>query len=389
MEIVKRVKVLLLANYTNDHQESMQRFAALMRVGLEAAGHEVRIARPPVVAGRLHGSETAIGKWLGYVDKFILFRASLAIAAAWADVVHICDHSNSLYVGQLRGRPHVVTCHDMLAIRSALGEIPQNQVRWSGRQLQRIIVSGLSRAQHTVCVSNNTMEELCRVAAVKRERISRIYNGLNHPYSPLAAREANERIERNGISPNQRFVLHVGSNSWYKNRLGALRIFARVRDSAEGRGLQLVMVGKRWTSDMRTFVAENGLGSVVIELTNVPDEDLRALYSMAALLLFPSLAEGFGWPIIEAQACGCPVITSDRPPMNEIGGKAAVYIDPQNIETAAAIVVRTLRHRESMRDASLRNASRFTVANMITAYVQIYHRVCAERHVCDPGRGPA
>ena len=76
----------------------------------------------------------------------------------------------------------------------------------------------------------------------------------------------------------------------------------------------------------------------VIEVVEPSDEDLRSLYSGAAALLFPSLYEGFGWPLIEAQSCGCPVITSNRSPMTEVAGSAALYIDPANESAAAALI---------------------------------------------------
>jgi glycosyltransferase involved in cell wall biosynthesis len=95
------------------------------------------------------------------------------------------------------------------------------------------------------------------------------------------------------------------------------------------------MAGQPFMREMRRFQYDNAAGRDVIELIDPSNEELQALYSCANLMLFPSLQEGFGWPIIEAQACGCPVVTSNRMPMTEIGGDAATYIDPDNIQEAA------------------------------------------------------
>ena len=95
------MKVLLVGNYPHDEQESMQRFANLLRSGLSAAGHEVRLLRPTPFIGRLKPAASGFGKWFGYVDKFILFPKELKAAAKWADIVHICDHSNAFYVKHL------------------------------------------------------------------------------------------------------------------------------------------------------------------------------------------------------------------------------------------------------------------------------------------------
>ena len=145
----------------------MQRFAAFMAQGLRQAGHEARVVKPRASLGQLHISGEGFGKWLGYVDKFGLFPLVLKSEIKWADVVHICDHSNSFYTKYLRFVPHVVTCHDLLAVRSALGEIPQNPTRWTGRQLQRLILKGLTEAQHIACVSDATRSDLLRLAGIR------------------------------------------------------------------------------------------------------------------------------------------------------------------------------------------------------------------------------
>src|SRR5580698_8919978 len=105
------MRILLIANYLPDAQQSMQRFASLLKTGFEKAGHEVRTLRPSVRAGRLAWNESGI-KWFGYIDKLIFFPRVLRKALDWAQIVHICDHSNSPYVKYLEGRPYVVTCHD-------------------------------------------------------------------------------------------------------------------------------------------------------------------------------------------------------------------------------------------------------------------------------------
>jgi glycosyltransferase involved in cell wall biosynthesis len=362
----------------NDAQESMQRFAAFMAKGLVQAGHDVRTLRPRGIVGGLKPSGQGLGKWLGYVDKFGVFPAVLKSALAWAQVVHICDHSNSFYTKHLKSIPHVVSCHDLLAVRCALGEIPHNQTRWTGVRLQRMIVKGLVKAQHVVCVSEATRKELLRVTGIPEQRVSRVYNALNYPYSRMSQEEAVVRISRLPINPGKTFYLHVGGNQWYKNRLGALRIFSVLRKFSLQQNPKMIMVGRPWTTEMRRFVHESGLDDVIFELPGTLNEDLRALYSMATMLLFPSLEEGFGWPIIEAQACGCPVLTSGWPPMTEAGGHAAVYVDPTDPDSAAVTAARALEKLAELREASLANAARFGSSEMINGYLSAYERVRSE-----------
>lgn len=369
------MKVLLIGNYESLRQQSMQRFAEMLREGLTAAGHDVRLVRPLVWLGRLRRGETGLAKWIGYLDRFLLYPPLLRRQTRWADVVHICDQANAVYVQHLRGKPHLVTCHDMLAIRAALGEVPESPVGWTGRVYQRWILHGLRRAQAVACVSGQSAQELQRVAGLPEARVMVVHNALNYAYRPMAAAEAEAHLHALELDPAQPFFVHVGGNQWYKNRSGVLRLFAElIKQSAYARH-RLVMAGKPWTGTMRALTADLKLGDRVDERVEVSNEQLRALYSRAEALLFPSLAEGFGWPIAEAQACGCVVVTTGRPPMTDVGGEAAIYIDPADPADAASRIAAALTERERWRTAALENAARFSSEVMIDGYLRSYAAV--------------
>ena len=364
------MKVLLIGNYVHDVQRSMQLFAALMFDSLAGAGHEVRLSRPGPVLGKLKPSNMGFGKWLGYVDQFAIFPARLKKDILWADIVHICDHANSIYVKYLQAKPHLVTCHDLLAVRSALGEISENRTSTTGRQLQRMILSGLRQSRHVVCVSEATRQDVLRLVGVPQSRVSTVYSSVNYDYSPMSSQDVQTHRRALGLD-EQPFVLHVGGNQWYKNRLGTMQIFNYLRQYEAFHECRLLMVGRPWTDEMRQFVCRSGLTERVQELTNVGEEQLRALYGSAKLLLFPSLQEGFGWPILEAQACGCPVVTTDRAPMSEISGAAAILIDPTDPSVAAGKIA-SVPNLVSFRQAGLQNAARFSRSKMTMQYLEIY-----------------
>jgi glycosyltransferase involved in cell wall biosynthesis len=194
----------------------------------------------------------------------------------------------------------------------------------------------------------------------------------------MPPQEANAHLGRLGISGAQPFLFHIGGNQWYKNRLGVLHIFSCLLKRNPARDLKLVMAGKPWTQVMCRFVCDNGLELNIVRLTEVSNEELRALYSSAIALLFPSLQEGFGWPIVEAQACGCPVFTSNRAPMNDVGGNAAIYIDPEDAAGAAIIVAENLHSVSDLRPASMKNAARFSTSAMISGYLRLYESLLNE-----------
>jgi glycosyltransferase involved in cell wall biosynthesis len=395
---VPKLSVLLVGNYVPDAQQSMQRFASVMAAELAALGVEVSVIRPEPFFGRLHPGATGFGKWLGYLDKFFVFprvlRKKLSTLKSQAStdlVVHICDHSNAFYTRYLRDVPHVVTCHDMLAVRSALGEIPQNPTRWSGRRLQRIILNGMHSSENIACVSESTRRDLCRLVEQATLRCIVVEMGQNNTFAPVPLGQARARVLEmarqvgHAPPPGVRYVVHVGGEQWYKNRKGVVEIFCELRRSSDQEDLWLFMVGKPLSGELKALIDEAGLSERVVELPSVSHEDLCSIYSASELLLFPSLQEGFGWPIIEAEACGCRVVTTARPPMNDVGGEAAAYVEPEDIPTSLDVLLNVLYEDESQREARVArgfaNAAKYATKRMIDVYLALYGRAI-ERKLC-------
>jgi glycosyltransferase involved in cell wall biosynthesis len=373
------MRILLVGNYAPDRQESMLRFAELMQRELKARGHSVELLQPEPLLGKLRPVSSGLGKWLAYVDKFVLFPPKLRAVKHGYDVVHLCDHSNALYVRHIADKPHVVTCHDVLAIKSALGEVPQNPVSGTGRVLQRLILNGLKAAQFIVCDSEATSADLLRLTRRAPDCAAVVYLSMHYPYSPMPRSEALARLDKLGFDARTPFFMHVGS-AWYKNRLGLLQIFDKVRKLMAPARLRLLMVGKPLSNRLREQFASNGLEDAMISLSGVSNEDLRAAYSLAQGLIFPSLQEGFGWPVLEAQACGCPVFATGRPPMTEVGGSAAVYIDPSDVAGAAKAIVNARQTRDAIRERGLANVLRFGLTQMMQGYTSAYEQVaCMSR----------
>lgn len=363
------MRILLIGNYAPDNQESMLRFAALMERELKARGHTVRLMQPQAHLARSTGG---LGKWLGYLDKLVFFPFALKRALKDFDVVHVCDHSNAFYTKYLADIPNVVTCHDVLAIRSALGEVPENTISASGRLLQRMILNGLRLAQYVVCVSSVSREEMLRVTGRPSESSEVVHLSLGYPYFPMVPEQALERLDALGYDARLPFFLHVGGASWYKNRLGLLQIFNHLQQKLSPEPTRLLLVGGKFEPELLAYIAESGLEHKVTLLQGLSNEDLRAVYSLAEALIFPSIQEGFGWPVLEAQACGCPVFATGREPMTEVGGDAAIYFDPSDTAAAAAIIAAALANRAEIRRKGLANLSRFTARQMVDGYLHAY-----------------
>jgi glycosyltransferase involved in cell wall biosynthesis len=369
------MKVLLVGNYVPDRQDSMQIYASMLESGLRARGHDVRLLRPSAVLGTRVRENSSLFKWLGYADKFLLFRRELGRAAATADVVHLCDHSNAMYVAALARTPHIVTCHDLLAIRSAMGHFPENRVSLTGRIFQRLIARGLRQSGAILCVSAKTRDDLRQHLAIPENRLHVIPNALHWPYRPFCAGAPASLLASAGLRADERYFLHVGGNHWYKNRGAAIEILAELRKLPDYAEARLVMAGPQMSLGLRAIAEKHGLHDALVEAVGLSNEHLQVLYSCALATLFPSLEEGFGWPILEAQACGCPVVTTDRRPMNEVAGDAAILINPAKPEAAARTIADALRDTTRMRADGLQNAASYTMERMLEQCEALYREV--------------
>jgi glycosyltransferase involved in cell wall biosynthesis len=356
------MKVLLIGNYVPDGQTSMLAFKRILERELPHAGCELRVLTPPRRVLRVP-TTSRLWKWLGYVDKFILFIPSLARHLRWADVVHVTDHSNGMYIPWVKKKPNIITCHDVIAVQAAKGMVEGWNVSWTGRLFQRLIVKGLAAADLVTCVSDLTRRELLALGLARESKVSVVQNGLNDDFRPVPPDEAQPLVEGFGISVHDKYLIHVGWDLARKNRRTVLEAFIALQERAAASGVaapveQLLFVGPELVPEMA---------------------ELRALYANATALLFPSLQEGFGWPIIEAQACGCPVFTSDLAPMNEIGGPGAVYVNPHDPAAIAAAIEQAAPRFDEMRRLGLENATHYSAAQMASNYVAAYRRVIEER----------
>jgi len=379
-------ELVLIGNFLPDRQESMLRFGQLLEDGLKARGWNVNVWRPRARFANLAGTYRygGIPKYLGYLDKFLVFPRTIRRQSRKANsdtAYHIVDHSNAVYVHSLRGRHVLVTCHDLLQVRSALGEFPQNPVSSSGQKYQKWILNSLRAAPMVVCISGKTRKDVQRLTGLTDAATPVIYMGLNYPYRPMPTAEAAtvmqaclERQKKTwqeiATLPNG-FLVGIGGAHWYKNRTGLIAAFSALQRRPNS-PTHLVYIGPPLEEEQLAILRQARIENAVIRLTGVSNEELRAIYSLARALLFPSWEEGFGWPIAEAQACGCPVFTSNREPMTEIGGAAAAYVDPADPEGAADVMARAWADTDRMRADGLRQAEHWSTERMLAEYERAY-----------------
>jgi glycosyltransferase involved in cell wall biosynthesis len=199
--------------------------------------------------------------------------------------------------------------------------------------------STLSVAQRVFAVSECAREDIAEVYGIDEQQISVTYNALPPGFETPASGDVESVLERHGVT--RPYVVFVGVQQPRKNLPRAIRAFSAAK-AERGLSHRLVLVGKRGWQASETERAIEDAGGHVQSVGYVPDADLPALYAGADLLLFPSLYEGFGIPVLEAFACGTPVVTSDVSALPEVAGGAAVLIDPRDEDAIADGVLRVV-----------------------------------------------
>ena len=325
----------MVGNYPADRQQSMIRFAHLL-VSFYRPHVQVRLIVPPVLISRLPGLPSLACKYLAYIDKLLLFPLWLAWRARSSHLVHIADQGNAFYSFCCPHQRCIVTCHDLLAMRGAMGD-PAVACDPSpiGIWLQRLIMAGLRHPRAVVFDSQASFNDFHHlVGAPPGQRHAVIPIPLNAPFTDdLSAMELSN--EEQQWIPAAPFLLMVGSSEPRKNRPLALRLLLELSAKSP---YSLVFAGAALAPSDQSFIAEHHLASRVHVIERPGHSLLNHLYGRAHALLFPSFAEGFGWPMIEAQACGCPVIASTTTSIPEVAGDAALYADPHDVDTYASHV---------------------------------------------------
>jgi glycosyltransferase involved in cell wall biosynthesis len=367
------MKVLLVGNYEFDGAKSMQIWAQALLRELTQRGLHVQLIAPNPIFGKISQSPVGFGKWLGYIDRFLIFPRQLRTAAAKADVIHICDHGSAMFALRIKDKPILVTCHDLLAVRGALGEIPEMRPSLPGRVMQLWIRTGIQRATKVACVSQFTLDDARRI--LPGSNLCKVLNGLNYPFRPLEPSEVDRRLH--GLSGiDHPFVVHVGSSHPRKNRDCVLRVF---KAAAKQNNLRLVFAGRPLSRDLAILAGDLQIADRIVQVTDPTVEVIEALYNRAVALLFPSRYEGFGWPAIEAQACGCPVVGSNIPPLAEVLGESALLHSLEDESGMAESIEGLAANHElraEIRQRGLENVhSRFQTSRMMEDYLALYREL--------------
>ncbi len=255
----------------------------------------------------------------------------------------------------------VTTCYDLNV------EFFPGLYRWRVRMLSALRLARRSarRADRIIAISDNTKNDLVRVYGVSPGKVTVIPLGVEESFRPADRQEARETVRRtHGIEGP--FVLYVGQIREQKNISRLLDAFREVR--GRGAGHKLVLSGHTMRGsehyDLEGEAARRGLEESVVHISRYQETgDLAVLYNAADLLVYPSLYEGFGLPVLEAMACGTPVVASNTSSMPEVAGDAGMLVDPYDVDAIADAIHSVLTDRDlhtRLSDMGREQAARFS-----------------------------
>ncbi len=342
--------------------------AYLWEEGQAAHGVEdvVPLAHRPIattLSGGLYGRGLNKTLWMHLVLPWHLARAGITVS-------HFTNNIAPLWTPS----PYVVTVHDMTLWLFPHYHYPRRLVA-----MRPFIGPAVRGAGAVIAVSETTKRDVVRLLDVPADKVHVVYEAASPCFRPLD-RDRLEPVRRRYRLP-PRFVLYVGTLEPRKNLVRLVEAFARARKEA-GLPHHLVLVGQRGWKDVPLFAAIERLNvrDVVHVVGYVPTPDVVALYNLAELFVFPSVYEGFGLPIVEAMACGTPVLTSNVGAMAEVAGDAAELANPHDVD-ALAVALRSLltdeERRRHLGRRGLMRAADFSWRKAAEETVAVYRRAAA------------
>jgi glycosyltransferase involved in cell wall biosynthesis len=300
-----------------------------------------------------------------------LYRPLDQLIEPATDVFHATDH----LLPPLRHARSVFTLHDLTFLKFPEVHLPLN--RWYSRLM---VPRGLRAATAVIAVSDCTKRDAVTAYGLPADRIRVIHLGVDarfRPIDPVAVADIRVRYHLPA-----RYILAVGTIEPRKNLTTLLHAYVELREQVPD--LDLVIAGKRgWRADaFFDRLRELGLADRVVFPGFVPDDDLPAVYSSAAVLAFPSIYEGFGLPVLEAMACGTPVVCSSTSSLPEIATEAGILVFPEDtrgwVQALHRVVAdESLRH--DLRQRGLQRAARFTWEATARQTHAVYEEVYAQR----------
>lgn len=271
-------------------------------------------------------------------------------------------------------KPYLLPCPSVVTIYDLIPRLYPEYVSSGARVIFEMAIRlAIVTSRLVISVSQSAKEDLVRLLGVPPSKVWVTPLGVDRRFCPVNEKAISNLRQKHDLPEG--YILYLGTNKPHKNLARLVEAFAEVKTEQK-----LVLAGKEDPrySEAHEVTKQLGLQDRVVFLGQVSEDDLPALYSGAALFVFPSLCEGFGLPLLEAMACGVPVISSSTSSLPEIAGQAAVMVAPLDLSQLARALERVLGDsnlRASMREEGLKQAAQFSWERTAVETLAVYRQV--------------
>ncbi len=249
----------------------------------------------------------------------------------------------------------IVTIHDLCYFRPSYNAYPLIDTRY----MTYMIKSSCKRADKVIAVSSHTKKDLVSILGMNAEKIRIIYEAVDHEKYRVINDQSQLDKVREKYDLGKKIILFTGSISPRKNLARLIEAFHMIMDRLPH---DLVITGhKGWKNTKELLMIRQNRR--VKKIGFVHEKEIACLYNLADMYVYPSLYEGFGLPVLEAQACGVPVIASNVTSIPEVGGDSICYVDPENIQSIAGGILKVSldrQYRESLIQKGFENISHYS-----------------------------
>lgn len=301
-------------------------------------------------------------------------RAKMPLPVNWfTGKIHLYHATDFVLPPVSAGIKTLVTIHDVSFVRVPAAASPTLKA-----YLDKVVPESIWRADHVIAVSQATKKDIIELYGTAPEKISVVLHGIDTRFRRIENLQQHNAIRQKYQLGTRPYLLSVGTVQPRKNYSRIIQALAQLR--AQNYDLSLVIAGgKGWLEgEMYQTIAKTGMKEYVHLIGFADDADLPVLYSAAACVVFPSLYEGFGFPVLEGMACGTPVITSNVSSLPEVAGDAALLINPvetDELTTAIQRIVEDADLRERLIQRGYQQIQHFTWANSAQHLYQIYQDI--------------
>ncbi len=371
---------LILPNIVETYSLSMPRYSrelynALKFYSSTSWNIEKMVVNQPNLLRKFY--KGGISRRLDMLIGYYVYYPFLA-SRSKANILHITDHSYSNLILGLNRSKTIVTCHDQIALKATVGQLDIKFPRHFNLKF-KFLLWYMQQAACIIAMSESTKRDLLQFSKkIKAENIIVIYSGIGKEFYPELNEEKRLALRNSLELPqNKKLILQVGS-SLYKNSPALLKALKILKEDF-GLPILLVKVGVGFSPDEENLIDVLEVRDLIIRAGKIGDAELVKYYQAVNVLAFPSLWEGFGWPPLEAMACGTPVVTSNAGSLPEVVGDAGLMVNPSDYKELAKAINEVLTNddvRNSLINRGLERVKQFTWERTARETLAVYEMVC-------------